>query len=104
LNYLVTLRTRELGVRLALGANRLRVMSLVLGEGVRRIAVGAVVGVVISLIASSRISSILFGVSPRDPVVVTAAVCVLLLCAGLAALVPARRAMTIDPMRAIRDE
>jgi predicted permease len=104
LSYLVAIRRHELGLRLALGAERGQMLGLVVREGIRQIAVGAVAGVVIVSVTASRISSLLYGVSPRDPGVMLAALAVLAGCAFLAALVPARRAMTIDPMTAIRDE
>jgi predicted permease len=104
LSYLVTLRKRELGVRLALGADRRGVLALVIREGVRQIAIGALVGVVIALVAGPQISSLLFRTAPRDPAVILAAVLALIMIAALAALIPGRRAMTIDPMRAIRED
>jgi predicted permease len=104
LSYLVALRSRELGIRIALGADRRRVMGLVVGEGIRQVAIGALAGAAITLAAAGRMSALLFRVSPRDPVIVLASVVVLVGCAVLAAAIPGRRAMAIDPMQAIRDE
>ncbi len=104
LSYFVALRKREIGVRMALGADRVRVMALVVGEGIRQVSVGVAVGVVITTLFAGRMSAILFHVSPRDPATIVAAVAALLLCAALAAAVPGRRAMAIDPMTAIREE
>jgi ABC-type antimicrobial peptide transport system permease subunit len=104
LSYIVAMRRRELGLRLALGAERGQMLGLVVREGIRQIALGAVAGIVIVGVTASRITSLLYGVSPRDPGVMLAALAVLAGCALMAALVPARRAMTIDPMTAIRDE
>jgi putative ABC transport system permease protein len=104
LSYVVALRRREIGVRMALGADRRRVMALVVREGVRHVAVGAAVGAVIAVVFAGRIGALLYHVSPRDPMVVATAVIVLVACAALAAAIPGRRAMTIDPMMAIREE
>lgn len=104
LSYVVALRSREIGVRMALGADRLRVLALVVGEGVRQVAIGAAAGAAIAVVLAGRLGTLLFEVSPRDPVVVASAVTVLVLCAALAAAIPGRRAMTIDPMKAIREE
>lgn len=104
LGYLVNLRRRELGVRMALGADRGRVMRQVLGEGVRRIVAGAAVGVLIALAAARPLTPLLYQVSPRDPLVLVAAVLLLAACAIVAALAPARRAMTVDPAQALRED
>jgi putative ABC transport system permease protein len=104
LNYVVSARTRELGVRRALGAGRRQMVAHVVHEAFRHVAVGALVGVAIALVVSGRVASLLYGVSPHDPVVLVGAAAVLLLGAGAAAVVPARRAMAIDPMRAMRED
>jgi putative ABC transport system permease protein len=104
LSYVVSQRQREMGIRLALGADRRRVMALVVREGARQIAVGAVLGVVAALMLAPRISGLLYRVSPRDPFAVGAAVVVLVVAALLAAMIPARRAMAVDPVSAMRDD
>jgi predicted permease len=104
LSYLVALRTREFGVRLALGADRSRVLALVMREGVRQVSIGVALGVPAAIGLAGRMKSILFHISPRDPVVIAAAVVLLIGCAALAAAIPGRRAMAIDPMTAIREE
>jgi putative ABC transport system permease protein len=104
LSYLVALRSREFGVRLALGADRSRVLALVMREGIRHVSIGAAVGVPAAIVLAERMRSILFHISPRDPAVIAAAVVVLIGCAALAAAIPGRRAMAIDPMTAIREE
>jgi len=104
LSYLVSLRRRELGVRMALGAERGRVMAQVLREGLGQVTGGAIVGALIAIVAARALSPLLYQVSPRDPLVLIAAVLVLGACGIAAALVPARRAMTIDPALALRDE
>jgi putative ABC transport system permease protein len=103
-SYVVALRTRELGVRLALGASRRGILALVLNDGTRQIAVGVLVGVGVTLATGSRLAGLLFGVAPTDPVVIASAVVLVALGTALAAAIPARRAMAIDPMQAIREE
>jgi predicted permease len=104
LSYLVTLRRHEFGVRLALGADRSRVLALVMREGVRQVSIGVALGVPAAIVLAGRMKGILFHISPRDPVVIAAAVVMLIGCAALAAAIPGRRAMAIDPMTAIREE
>ena len=79
-------------------------MAQVLGEGVQRVVVGAAVGVVIALLAARPLTPLLYHVSPRDPLVLIVAVVVLAACGILAALAPARRAMTVDPAQVLREE
>jgi len=104
LAYVVGQRTREIGVRVALGASRRNLAALVLGEGLRVVAVGAVAGVLAALALGKLVTSLLYGVSPRDPWILAASAAVLLAAAILACLVPARRAATVDPMEALRYE
>jgi ABC-type antimicrobial peptide transport system permease subunit len=104
LSYLVAIRSREIGVRMALGADRRRVMALIVREGVRQVAIGAAVGVAIAMVLAGRVAALLFDVSPRDPAIIATAVALLISCAALAAAIPGRRAMAIDPMWAIREE
>ena len=104
LNYLVTLRRRELGVRMALGADRMLVMRMILREGVVRLGAGVAVGVVVTYFAARALTPLLYRVSPRDPLVIVAAIVGLLAAGILAALLPARRAMKLDPVDALRQE
>jgi len=104
LSYLVSIRHRELGVRMALGASQGRVLGMILREGIGRIAIGLAIGVAIALLAARALKPLLYQVSPRDPLVVAVAVLVLAACAVLASALPARRAMTIDPSSALREE
>ena len=104
ISYFVSQRTREIGVRMALGAQRGDILSLILTHGAKITAVGAAVGIAASLILTRRMASELFGVSSYDPVTF-ASVAVLLMAVGLAACwIPARRAMRVDPMVALRYE
>jgi putative ABC transport system permease protein len=102
--YSVTCRTRELGVRMALGAQRTDVMLLILRKAVFLLGLGLVSGLASSWIASRAIKAFLFGVGEHDPATILL-VCILLAVCGLvAALIPARRAASIDPMQALRTE
>jgi predicted permease len=103
-SYSVAQRTREIGVRMALGARLSGILGLVVAQGVRLVWIGLAVGLVLSLATSSVLSSILYGVGPKDPVVIAAVMFVLTLCAALASLLPAHRATRIDPLRAIRED
>jgi ABC-type antimicrobial peptide transport system permease subunit len=95
-------RRRELGVRVALGASVADVVRLVLGGGVRLVGIGIVVGVLGAAAAGKLIASILYGVTPRDPIVLTGVAVVLLAVAALASALPAWRASRADPMDALR--
>ena len=102
LAYSVARRTKEIGVRMALGADRATVMAAVLGRGMRLAAIGVALGVVGALAATRLLSGMLAGVGPRDPLTFAAIVLLLLGTAAVACLVPARRASRVDPMTAIR--
>lgn len=102
LNYHVSLRSRELGIRMALGGTRHAIARLVLREGVRQIAVGLIVGLALALAIASKIVDLLYGVSPRDPGVFIGGAGLLVVGATIAALFPARRAMRVDPASAMR--
>jgi predicted permease len=102
--YSVARRTSEIGVRMALGANRGRVMSLVLGGAFMRVAVGLVLGVPLAIGAGYLLSAQLYGVAFWDPVALTVAAGALALTAFVAALIPATRAAALAPMKALRTE
>ena len=102
--YFVTQRTREIGIRLALGASRRDVLGLVLGQGIRLASAGVVLGLIGALAITRAIATLLFDVSPRDPVTLAAPSIVLTAVALLACYVPARRATRVDPIRALRYE
>jgi predicted permease len=103
LAFRVSERQREIGVRISLGATRAHVQRLVLGEGLRLSALGVAIGVVVALTIGRALSTIVFGVSPRDPVILALTGAVLLAVAAIASAVPAWRATQIDPMRVLRD-
>lgn len=102
-SYAVSQRTREFGLRMAVGAQRMDVVQLVLRSAIVTVAAGSVIGIVLSL-ALNRIMASWAGVSSRDPLILLAVTAVLLLVATLACLVPARRAASIEPMKALRAE
>jgi predicted permease len=104
LAYLVTLRTRELGLRLALGAQRADVLALVLRGAGGLLVAGTAIGVGISLLTARLMHSFLFGVKEHDSVSLVGAPVLLLLVGMLAAWVPARRASKLEPMEALRTE
>jgi predicted permease len=102
MSHATTHRTPEIGIRLALGARRASVLTLMVWQGVRLIAIGSAIGVAVALVTTRLIASQLFGVEPTDPLTFAAA-CVVLALAGLAAsAIPARRAMRVDPIVALR--
>ncbi|MGH9413823.1 MAG: ABC transporter permease [Terriglobales bacterium] len=104
LSYAVAQRSHEIGLRMALGANRPRVLALVLRQGMRMAIAGALGGLVVALIAARFAASFLYGVSGHDPLTLIAVPVLLLLVAALACYVPARRATKVDPMIALRGE
>ncbi|HJT01162.1 MAG TPA: FtsX-like permease family protein, partial [Terriglobales bacterium] len=104
LAYLVTQRTRELGVRLALGAQRHHLMWQVMGRAVLILALGSAIGIAISLGATRMISNMIYGVRPYDAVTLTGATLILMTTGFLASYIPARRAANVDPMQALRAE
>ncbi len=100
----VALRTQEMAIRLALGAQRVSVMRLVLVSGARLGLMGCGIGIVAALFATRLLRSMLFQVDPLDPAVIVLAGAAILLLALTASLVPARRAASIEPMQALRTE
>ncbi|MGH9312942.1 MAG: FtsX-like permease family protein [Vicinamibacterales bacterium] len=104
LAYSVARRTREIAIRMALGADRGSVAGLVLRQGMRLTLAGVGIGLVTAYIASRFLSSLLYGVNPHDRLTFIAVPAVLCAVALLASYIPARRAMRVDPMLALRYE
>src|SRR5207248_6094331 len=104
LSHYVTQRTREIGIRVALGATRRHVLALVVGEGMLLVGIGAAVGIAAAAAATRLMRTLLFGVTPTDPLTFTAAALFLILVALVAAYLPARRATRVDPVIALRYE
>ena len=95
-------RRHEFGVRVALGARVGDVVRQVIGEGVRTVAVGIALGIILALAAGRLVSALLYGIAPRDPGVLVTVSVALLIVAALAALIPAWRAARADPVAALR--
>jgi predicted permease len=104
MSYAVSRRTREIGIRMALGAKRSQVLSSILGRALLLCAAGIVIGAVITLAAAHLLSAILYDISPRDPITYCAALGVMTVVALLACWTPAARAIHIDPLNALREE
>jgi ABC-type antimicrobial peptide transport system permease subunit len=104
ISYFVGQRTQEIGIRMALGAQRSDIVYLVLGEGTKMALLGAAVGTVASLILTRLMAKQLFGVSAQDPLTYASVVVVLMLVAVVACYIPARRAVRVDPMTSLRCE
>lgn len=100
----VSRRTREMGVRMALGASGGNVLSLIMRQGMLQLAIGLTLGIALAAGVSQLLSTVLFGVQPRDPVIFGLIVAVLATVGMLASFVPARRATRVDPMVALRYE
>jgi ABC-type antimicrobial peptide transport system permease subunit len=97
-------RTREIGIRMSLGASRSSVLWMVMRSCLLLVGAGIAAGVVLSLVLSKLLTSLLFGVPPRDPFAIVAAALVLTIVAALAGYIPAFRASRVDPMIALRYE
>jgi ABC-type antimicrobial peptide transport system permease subunit len=104
LSYIVAQRTAEIGIRMALGAQRETVLSLVLLDGLRPALLGLVLGVAVSVGTAQLIRSMLYGTEPFDAAVFLSVITILLSVAGAACLIPAWRASRLDPMAALRAE
>jgi len=102
--YSVSKRLRELGIRVALGAQRKEVLKAALSRPVKLLAYGSVAGLLLGLLASRVLALIVYHATPRDPVVLAAVVFAMALLGLLATWIPARRALSVNPMILLRDE
>jgi predicted permease len=104
LSYAVTERRQEIGIRMALGADRGTVLGMILGQGMKVTALGIVVGIIGSLLLTKYVETLLYEVKPTDPLTFLVVAVFITAIAALACLIPARRATTVDPMVALRDQ
>jgi predicted permease len=102
--YTVSKRLRELGIRIALGADQRKVLGAALGRTFRLLAIGSIAGMILGLLATRVLSSIVYQATPRDPVILGGVILTMLCVGVVAALIPARRALAVDPMILLRDE
>jgi ABC-type antimicrobial peptide transport system permease subunit len=102
--YTVARQTHEIGIRMALGAERAHVLRMVLGMGSRLVGLGVVIGLVVSLAATRVLASQLFGVASHDPLTLAIVIVVVVMTGAAACLFPARRATRVDPLVALRYE
>ena len=100
----VSRRTREIGIRMAIGAERGDIGRLIIGRALTSVALGLVAGLAISFTLTGLMRSLLYGVEPTDPITLVTGTVVLVVAALTAAYVPARRAATVDPMKALRHD
>jgi ABC-type antimicrobial peptide transport system permease subunit len=104
LAFAVRARTREIGIRMALGARREDVLRLVVGQGTKLALIGVATGSIAALISTRLLASLLFGVNRADPVTYVCVAVLVFLVAPLACYLPAQRAMRVDPVQALRTE
>jgi putative ABC transport system permease protein len=104
ISYLVGQRVPEIGTRMALGAQRKDILQLILGRGIALAAGGVILGSLLALILTRQMRSMIYGVTATDPLTFAGVALLLMLIATVACYVPARRAMRVDPMAALRHE
>jgi ABC-type antimicrobial peptide transport system permease subunit len=102
--YSVSRRLKELGIRIALGAQRREVLEAALGRAFRLLAAGSAAGLVLGILASRVLSSIVYGATPRDPVVLAGVVVAMALLGLTATWIPAQRALSLDPLVLLHED
>jgi len=102
--YSVSKRLKELGIRMALGAQRKQVLQAALGRAVKLLAFGSAAGLLLGILASRLLAFLVYQATPRDPVVLASVVLAMALLGLLATWIPAQRALSIDPMQLLREE
>ncbi|MGH9613713.1 MAG: FtsX-like permease family protein, partial [Bryobacteraceae bacterium] len=102
--YSVSKQLKELGIRLALGAQRKEVLQAALGRAFKLLAVGSAAGLVLGILASRVLAAIVYQATPRDPLVLAGVVLVMLLVGLIATWIPAQRALSLDPVTLLREE
>jgi ABC-type antimicrobial peptide transport system permease subunit len=103
-SYVVTKRLRELRIRVALGASQRKVLGAALGRALRLLAIGTVAGMILGLLATRVLASIVYQATPIDPIVLGGVILAMMGVGLLAAWIPARQALAVDPMILLRDE
>jgi len=103
-SYVVSKRLRELGIRVALGAGKRQILSASMGRAFRLLAIGSLAGLALGVLATRVLSYIVYQATPKDPVVLCGVTATMLLLGLVAAWIPARRALAIDPLILLRDE
>jgi ABC-type antimicrobial peptide transport system permease subunit len=104
ISYMVARRRSEIGIRIALGANRAGIVKLVISEAILLLGIGSAIGIVLAVAAARTTGSLLYGLQPTDPTTITAAIASLAFVAMAASLFPALRAARVEPMEALREE
>jgi ABC-type antimicrobial peptide transport system permease subunit len=102
--YSVSKRLRELGIRVALGAQRKEVLQAALGRAVKLLAIGSAAGLLLGILASRVLAFVVYQATPHDPLILAGVVLAMALLGLLAAWIPARRALSADPMILLREE
>jgi ABC-type antimicrobial peptide transport system permease subunit len=103
-SYVVSKRLRELGIRMALGATRRQILRASLGRALRLLAIGSVAGLGLGVLATRVLSFIVYQATPKDPLVLVGVTVTMLLLGLIAAWIPARRALAVDPLVLLREE